>query len=64
MGIDDPPGVDLPGIDLTQIAAGFGCPATRVAHAADLEGALQTSLATPGPVLLDVPVDAPWSGST
>jgi benzoylformate decarboxylase len=57
MKINDPPGVDLPGIDLTQIAGGFGCPARRVERSADLEDALQASLATPGPTLVDIAVD-------
>ena len=58
MGVERPPGVDLPGLDLCAIARGFGCTASRVDAAADLPGALRRALARPGPVLLDITVDA------
>jgi len=58
LGLDRPPGVDLPGIGLTDIAAGFGCAASRVDRAEHLEAALRSSLAADGPTLLDVRVDA------
>jgi benzoylformate decarboxylase len=58
MGIDKPPGVELPGVQLVDLAAGFGCPARQVAEPDELEGALQWALGNDGPALLDVEVDA------
>jgi benzoylformate decarboxylase len=58
LGLNRPPGVDLPGIGLTDIAAGFGCAASRVDRAEHFEAALRSSLAAEGPTLLDVRVDA------
>jgi benzoylformate decarboxylase len=58
MGIERPPGVDLPGLDLCAVARGFGCAASRVDAAADLPGALRRALASAGPVLVDITVDA------
>ncbi len=58
MGIEQPPGVDLPGLDLVAIARGFGCQASRVEAAADLGDALSAALASSGPALLDITVDA------
>ncbi|MEV6300689.1 benzoylformate decarboxylase [Actinoplanes sp. NPDC051861] len=56
LGIPKIPGTDLPGLDLPSIARGFGCPATRVTHAAELVPALTRALTTDGPFLLDVAV--------
>jgi benzoylformate decarboxylase len=58
MGMDQPPGVDLPGIRLPSIAAGFGCPASRVDTGEQFEAALKSSMVAEGPTLLDVRVDA------
>jgi benzoylformate decarboxylase len=58
MGIEDPPGVDLPGLDLVAIAGGFGCDAMWVQKAEQLPSALRDALSSPRPVLVDVPVDA------
>jgi benzoylformate decarboxylase len=58
MGIERPPGVDLPGLDLCSIATGFGCTALAVAAVADLPDALHQALVSTGPVLLDIAVDA------
>jgi benzoylformate decarboxylase len=55
--VDNPPGVDLPGIDFVSIARGFGCAATRVEKAQDLAGELSAALAYPMPALLDIIVD-------
>jgi hypothetical protein len=55
--LDCPPGVDLPGIELAEIARGFGCPGSRVDTAEQFEAALRSSLAGGGPTLLDVGVD-------
>lgn len=57
LNVEGPPGVDLPGIDSVQIAAGFGCAASRVLNAASLEAALIEAWRVNGPVLLDVSVD-------
>lgn len=54
IGITSLPGVALPELDLTSLARGFGCPASRVTRAADLPAALQKAL--DGPYLLDVEV--------
>jgi benzoylformate decarboxylase len=58
LGVTDPPGVDLPGLDLLSIAGGFGCPAQAVGRAADLTQALTTALRAPGPTLTAITVDA------
>ena len=58
MSVDKPPGVDLPGIGFTDLAAGFGCAARAVSHAEELEEALHWALASAGPTLIDVAVDA------
>ena len=57
LNVKAPPGIDLPGIDAVQIAAGFGCMALRVDKAATLERSLRDALRADGPVLIDVPVD-------
>ena len=51
-------GVDLPGIDFVGLARSLGCEAGRVSDVADLDAALQTALASSGPYLLDVTVEA------
>jgi benzoylformate decarboxylase len=55
IGVAEVPGTDLPGLDLAEIARGFGCPAARVERAADLAD-LARLLAHDGPLLLDVQV--------
>lgn len=52
LGVPDAPGLDVPGLDFTRIAEGYGVPAV---HAASLEE-LRTVLATPhdGPRLVQV----------
>ena len=57
LNVKGPPGIDLPGIDAVQIAAGFGCAALRIGDAASLEAALANAWRTDGPVLVDVQVD-------
>jgi benzoylformate decarboxylase len=57
LNVKGPPGIDLPGIDPVQIAAGFGCASLRVDKAAALEKALTEAWRAEGPVLIDVPVD-------
>ena len=58
MSVDKPPGVDLPGIGFTDLAAGFGCAVRSVARADELEAALGWAFASDGPTLIDVAVDA------
>jgi benzoylformate decarboxylase len=58
MSVDKPPGVDLPGIGFTDLARGFGCAARAVSRADELEEALHWALASAGPTLIDVAVDA------
>jgi benzoylformate decarboxylase len=57
LNVKGPPGIDLPGLDSVQIAAGFGCTSFRVEKAAELQKALTNAWRTDGPVLIDVPVD-------
>lgn len=56
------PGLDLPGLDVATIARGFGAEAYRVTAAEELPDAYRAAFASararPGPVLLDVVVDA------
>jgi benzoylformate decarboxylase len=56
IGIPAIPGTDLPGLDLTALATGFGVAAGRVSTADGLVAALDGALAHEGPFLLDVPV--------
>ena len=51
------PGLDLPGIDHTRIAEGFGCEAARVEDPQELYGALKRAFSSDRPYLLDVMVD-------
>jgi benzoylformate decarboxylase len=59
--IENPPGVDLPGIDFVSLAQGFGCAATRVERACDLAQALSTVLEADQPTLLDIVVDTTFA---
>jgi benzoylformate decarboxylase len=58
MGVERPPGVDLPGLDLCALARGFGCDAARIETADELPDALRHALARTGPMVLDLAVDA------
>jgi benzoylformate decarboxylase len=58
LGVTDPPGLDLPGLDAVRIAEGYGMPATRIGDGAELAAALGCTAATTGPRLLEVPVTA------
>ena len=57
LNVKGPPGIDLPGLDSAQIAAGFGCASMRIEKAAQLQDALSGAWRTNGPVLVDVVVD-------
>jgi benzoylformate decarboxylase len=56
------PGLDLPGLDITTIARGFGAEAIDITSACELpqayEDAFHRARAHPGPVLLNITVDA------
>lgn len=57
-----PPGVDLPGIDLTDLACGYGCQAQRVTKPSEVAPAFANALADDRPYLLDIvvpPLDRP-----
>lgn len=50
------PGLDLPGLDITAIARGYGCTATVVETPEQLGDALAAGLRADGPTVLPVPV--------
>jgi benzoylformate decarboxylase len=56
LGVTDAPGLDLPGLNFEQLAAGFGLHATRVSTHSELVEAVN-SVATAGPRLLNVLVE-------
>jgi benzoylformate decarboxylase len=49
-------GTDLPGLDFVALAAGMGCPGTRVSDAERLHDVLRDALASSGPMLVEVVV--------
>ncbi|WP_043339387.1 benzoylformate decarboxylase [Belnapia moabensis] len=57
LGVENAPGIDLPGLDFPSLAAGMGCPARQVADPADLTAALSSAFASPSPMLIDVALD-------
>ncbi len=58
IGISDTvPGLDVPGIDFTRVAAGFGVDGEIVEEAEELPSALKSALSAERPYLLDVIVD-------
>jgi benzoylformate decarboxylase len=58
LGVKGAPGLDLPGLDAVQIAAGYGLPAQRLTHVGELAAALAATSAAEGPRLLEVPITA------
>lgn len=56
-GLEDIPGLELPGIDFVSLARSLGCTAERVTAPGDLADALSRALAGDRPRLLDVVVD-------
>ncbi|MFI6813658.1 benzoylformate decarboxylase [Nonomuraea sp. NPDC050328] len=50
------PGLDIPGLDVTTIARGYGVPARRVATPADLADAVRDGCASGAPVLVEAPI--------
>jgi benzoylformate decarboxylase len=57
LGVENAPGIDLPGLDFPSLAAGLGCPARHVADPGEIAPALAESFAAPGPMLLDIALD-------
>ena len=56
------PSFDIGGIDVVEVARGFGVPGTRVARAAELETALREAFAAHAPRLVDVAIDTAAQG--
>jgi benzoylformate decarboxylase len=56
------PGIDLPGLDFTALAAGHGCAGRRVETADQFARALQDALASDRPWVIDAVVDAAIKG--
>jgi benzoylformate decarboxylase len=50
----DAPGLELPGMDITAIAASYGIPAERADTLSDLTGAVEAALAADGPRLIEI----------
>jgi benzoylformate decarboxylase len=57
LGVRNPPGIDLPGLDFVQLAAALGCPGRRVSQADELKDALRQACTATGPWLIEVDVD-------
>lgn len=57
LGVENAPGIELPGLDFTSLAAGMGCAGIRVEEAQALAAALDEAFTTEGPMLIDVIVD-------
>lgn len=53
----EPLGADIPRTDFCTYAEAIGAHGIRVNHGSELERALRTMLATPGPVVVDVDID-------
>jgi len=49
------PGLDLPDMDISGIAAGYGIPATEVTSLAQLTAVVKEALTCDGPRLIEVP---------
>lgn len=54
---EDVPGLDLPGINFSGLASGYGVPYRRVTRPEDVAGAVQQALASRKPALVDIPID-------
>jgi benzoylformate decarboxylase len=57
LGLTGAPGLDLPGLDAVQIAAGYGVPAEHITTGEQLASALEGAATARGPRLLEVPID-------
>ncbi len=62
-GVEGAPGLDLPALDVSAVAQGYGVPSQKVETADELEAALQSSIGGSGPSVVEVGV-APgmWLG--
>jgi benzoylformate decarboxylase len=58
LGVTSAPGLDLPGLDAVQIAAGYGVPAEHITTGRALAAALRDAATADGPRLLEVPIVA------
>ena len=58
LGVENPPGIELPGLDFLGLAQGMGCPGTRVTRPQELEEVLGAACRSEGPMLVDAVVDA------
>jgi benzoylformate decarboxylase len=56
VGSGEVPGLELPGLDIAEIARGFGCPAERIETSKELFSALPRAREMRGPILLNVKV--------
>jgi benzoylformate decarboxylase len=54
--VEGAPGLDLPALDVSAVAAGYGVPSKRVSGREELTEALRTALASGGPELVEVQV--------
>lgn len=55
-GTPDVPGLELPGIEVTAIATGYGCAAVRAVSTSALREAIVDALDRPGPTVIEVPI--------
>ncbi|MGI5490171.1 benzoylformate decarboxylase [Microtetraspora malaysiensis] len=55
MGIQNPPGLDISGIDFCAIASGYGVPAERVESGSQLTDVLKRAMDSAGPRLIVIP---------
>ncbi|MBA2545683.1 MAG: benzoylformate decarboxylase [Solirubrobacterales bacterium] len=54
--VEGAPGLDLPAVNTSEVAKGYGVPAERVSGADELEASLKKSFGSDGPSLVEVPV--------
>jgi benzoylformate decarboxylase len=59
LGVQQVPGIDIPGIDFCALASGYGVASRRAETADALAAALTEALAGDAPMLIEVPVSAP-----
>ena len=57
LGVRNPPGIDLPGLDFVKLAEGLGCPGRRITRPGDLQDGLRQAFASAGPFMIEVDVD-------
>jgi benzoylformate decarboxylase len=59
LGVEQVPGIDIPGIDFCALASGYGVASRRADTADALAAALAEAMAGDAPMLIEVPVRAP-----